>query len=160
MSGHTMCPEMFWAKVDKQGPILRPELGPCWLWTGGKDKDGYGQTKVKGVCTRAHRYAFYLKHGHYPKPCGLHRCDTPPCCNPEHIFEGTVSDNNKDARHKGRSRWINGSQVYNAKLTEVEVKQLRKRVAAGEVQRTLAREYGVCPAIVCEIISRKRWSHI
>ena len=155
-----MTPEMFWAKVNKHGPVVRKELGPCWLWTGGTDKNGYGNVKANGVSQRAHRYAFFLVFGHFPFPCGLHECDNPPCCNPAHIFEGTVSDNNKDAARKGRSNWPKGTERAWAKLTEEKVCSIRKRVAAGEVQRTLAKEYGVCPAIICEVVSRKRWSHI
>jgi len=34
----------FWSKVDKNGPIPqhKPELGPCWVWTGAKMERGYG----------------------------------------------------------------------------------------------------------------------
>jgi hypothetical protein len=36
-------PERFWKKVDKNGPVPahRPELGPCWLWTGALVGRGY-----------------------------------------------------------------------------------------------------------------------
>lgn len=41
-----MPPLSFWPKVDLNGPIPehRPELGPCWVWTGHKlKKSGYGR---------------------------------------------------------------------------------------------------------------------
>ena len=150
----------FWARVDKHGPKVRPELSPCWLWLGRMDKDGYGLLKIDGMTVRAHRYAFYLRYGVWLAPCGLHHCDNPPCCNPEHVFEGTVSDNNKDAAAKHRSLSPYGSTHVGAKLTEAQVLAIRQRVADGEVQRSLAKEYDVSPSIICEIVSKKRWTHV
>jgi hypothetical protein len=151
----------FWARVNKQGPTVCAELGPCWTWTGPTDRGGYGNIKqTHGKSMKAHRYAFFLKHGRYPKPCGLHRCDNPPCCNAEHIFEGTTDDNNKDARRKGRSKWVSGSKVYNAKLTEAKVRHIRKRAAAGESNRALAKEFGMCPQTIDVMILRKTWRHV
>ena len=150
----------FWARVRFDGPIIRPELGHCWLWQGFIDKDGYGLVKFDGQTRRAHRVAVFFETGQWPEPCGLHHCDNPPCCNPTHIFEGTVADNNKDAAAKHRSNWISGSKHVESKLTEVQVLAIRSRVSNGEVQRSLAKEYGVSPSIICEIVSRKRWRHV
>jgi hypothetical protein len=47
-----------------------------------------------------------IDHGWYPKPCGLHKCDNPPCCNPVHLFEGTPKDNTRDMQVKGRAKLI------------------------------------------------------
>jgi len=93
----------FWRHVNKSGPVLRPELGPCWLWMGARYKKGYGLVHVgPGRTTGAHRYAFFLKFARWPEPCGLHRCDNPPCCNPDHVFEGDQADNARDMMAKGR----------------------------------------------------------
>jgi CENP-B N-terminal DNA-binding domain len=157
---HTRQRNRFWARVDKHGPTIRPELGPCWLWLGNKDRQDYGMLKIDGVTVRAHRYSFYLHYSVWPVPCGLHHCDNPPCCNPAHVFEGTVSDNNKDAANKHRSNWISGSKHVESKLTEPQVIAIRQRVTKGEVQRSLAKEYGVCPATICDIVSKKKWRHV
>jgi hypothetical protein len=44
--------EMFWANVDK--------TGLCWLWTGGCNDRGYGQMRIDGRQTYAHRFAYEL----------------------------------------------------------------------------------------------------
>lgn len=96
--------DRFWEKVDKNGPVPahRPELGPCWVWTAGRSH-GYGLIYVdRSGKTRAHRVSFFLKHGRWPQPCGLHRCDNRLCVRPSHIFEGTKADNVRDMDAKGR----------------------------------------------------------
>jgi hypothetical protein len=34
--------------------------------------------------------------------CVCHRCDNPPCVRPDHLFLGTVQENNEDRERKGR----------------------------------------------------------
>jgi len=94
--------ESFWLKVDKN------DANGCWLYTGFRKWDGYGwlNRKVNGKprSMTAHRYSWILAHG---EPANglhiLHRCDNPPCCNPDHLFLGTHQDNMNDRVAKGRS---------------------------------------------------------
>jgi len=79
----------------------------CWLWTGGINGYGYGAIgagypqRMRG----AHRASWELFCGDIPKGIQvLHRCDTPCCVNPLHLFLGTPSDNIKDKMVKGRYR--------------------------------------------------------
>lgn len=99
----------FWSKVDKNGPIPphRPELGPCWLWTGSKARGGYGKISCGPAMTRrmlqTHRVAYELENA--PIPDGYfccHHCDTPGCVRPSHLFAGTNADNVRDCKAKGR----------------------------------------------------------
>jgi hypothetical protein len=89
----------FWPKVDKNGPIPvnRPELGPCWVWTGAKSKGGYGQIRTKGVLDYAHRISYEMVHGPLPKGERDHHvdhlCRNPACCNPGHLEYVTASEN-------------------------------------------------------------------
>jgi hypothetical protein len=86
----------FWNKVNK--------TSGCWLWTAGKHEKGYGTFWVSKKCWKAHRYAWHLKHGKIPSGlCVLHKCDNPPCVNPDHLFLGTVLENNIDMFKKGRN---------------------------------------------------------
>ncbi len=89
--------DRFWLWVDKSG-------GPdaCWLWTGGKSPSGYGKFYINRKTVRAHRASFYLMRGYWPAGIVMHTCDTPPCVNPAHLFEGTTTDNARDMISKGR----------------------------------------------------------
>jgi HNH endonuclease len=91
----------FWPKVRK--------TKTCWLWTGSKNNKGYGQLRVggrKGSARSAHRIAWELANGPLvPGRCILHRCDTPACVRPDHLFEGSKADNTRDMVLKGR--WSN-----------------------------------------------------
>ena len=62
------------------------EGGECWEWTGGKDRDGYGQFTHAGHSYRAHRVAYERRVGEIPEGLVIdHRCKNPACCNPEHL---------------------------------------------------------------------------
>ena len=97
---HGPTPARFWHKVDKDGPVpdYRPELGPCWIWTGGLTSiDEYGTFAVDTTAHRsvlAHRYSYELNVG--PIPDGLqidHLCRVHPCVNPTHLEPVTQREN-------------------------------------------------------------------
>ena len=86
----------FWRFVEK--------TEGCWLWTGAKTGGGYGYIRRSGKeKMSAHRASWEMHNG--PVPEGLwvlHRCDTPACVRPDHLFVGTRADNMRDAHEKGR----------------------------------------------------------
>jgi hypothetical protein len=85
------------------GNIVTDALG-CWIWQGNRDRKGYGRISVKGRTTSTHRLAYRLAHGG-DIPDGLvvrHRCDNPPCVNPDHLEIGTPADNSRDMVERGR----------------------------------------------------------
>jgi hypothetical protein len=83
--------------------------GRCWLWTAGCDDKGNGQITVMTDSgwrpVKAPRAAFFLSRGFWPDQA-CHHCDNPPCVNPDHIFNGTRSDNIRDSMSKGRMNFI------------------------------------------------------
>jgi hypothetical protein len=88
--------ERFLTHVDTDGPIAKnkPDLGRCWLWTGGTTPDGYGVFHYhKSV--RAHRWLYQQVFG--PVPDGLvldhFACDTPRCVRPTHMRPVTTREN-------------------------------------------------------------------
>lgn len=77
----------------------------CWLWTGFEYGNGYGGVKRRPRVILAHRYAWELFVGEIPDSMNvLHRCDTPKCVNPQHLFLGTHLDNMRDCSLKKRTR--------------------------------------------------------
>lgn len=80
-----------------------PNTG-CWLWEGpGKV---YGDMRVDYTYVPAHRFSYETFVGSIPEGMmACHKCDTPMCVNPEHLFLGTNLDNMTDAIRKGRMAW-------------------------------------------------------
>lgn len=99
--------DRFWAKVDKDGAV-HPLLGTkCWLWNGATHPAGYGllgRGRNKEGLIRATHASWKLYTGQ-DVPKGMlimHRCDNPPCCNPDHLELGTHKTNCDDMIKKGR----------------------------------------------------------
>lgn len=109
----------FWARVNKEGPV-HPVLGTrCWEWTGCRVR-GYGQLfRAPGTPDRTHRISWELAHGAIPPGMYVcHKCDNPPCVNPEHLFVGTSSDNHRDCVAKGRTRHPTGDAHWTRRMPE------------------------------------------
>lgn len=138
----------------------RTVRGPsCWIVQGYQNpRNGYVQiAERKGLpMLYAHRVAYELAHG--PIPDGwviAHSCDTPNCVNPDHLFLVTQRQNILDSIHKGRYN-VFGIQKLNAE----QVREIRKRYAAGELQREIAAAFGIARNTVSGIVSGKSWRHL
>ena len=159
----------FWSKVKKAGGDA------CWLWTGARDKHPKGKGLTYGSfgigsrtdhsCrhVKAHRVAWELTHG--PIPDGvkvLHKCDTPHCVRPGHLFLGTQADNVADMMAKGRGVQLSGTQHGNAKFTAKQVADIRfrfvpkARIGNGAAS-VIAKEYGVDRHTVSRMATGRRY---
>lgn len=140
----------------------------CWLWVGASSPvKGRGDearlpylraTTTKGVwgAVKASRFTFEAFHG--PIPAGAfvcHRCDTPMCVNPDHLFLGSQADNIADKVKKGRHP--RGEQV-STKLTLLQAREIRQRADGGETHRLIAADYDITPGMVSAIYRRERWA--
>lgn len=131
-----------------------PDAG-CWLWVSSTNNMGYGQIwdghkKPIG----AHRASWKIHRG--PIPDGLHvlhKCDTPLCVNPDHLFVGTPADNAEDKVAKGRHPVGEGHPF--AKMSASKAMAI---FSATGTQRAIAALFGVPQSQVCAIKRRKIWA--
>lgn len=77
-------------------------IGDCIEWQGSK-RNGYGRRRYKGKVWSAHRAVLDELGLLDPTKLVLHKCDNPSCVNPDHLFQGTQTDNMKDMSAKGRA---------------------------------------------------------
>lgn len=147
--------QRFFEKVSK--------TGECWLWTGARMKNGYGKIIINRKEAKAHRVSWELAHGPIPDGISvLHRCDTPPCVRPSHLFLGTQADNMADmaAKKRGTGWPHKGAKVPGAKLNEDQVREIRRLLYTGITQTELGRQFGVTNGAIHLIANRKNWKHI
>lgn len=132
LAGHTDC----------HGP------DECWLWHGAKNNNGYPQMRVRKVTMLATRLAYEEHHGvnllrgqHV-----LHRCDTPLCLNPSHLFLGDPKSNSEDKVNKGRQ--AKGFALPHTRLSEDQVKEIRSATGS---QGEIAARFGVSQPVVSRV---------
>jgi len=108
-------------------PVTVDQNG-CWNWLGSISSQGYGLFNGKVVYGIVFRMV--------GKTCALdrvicHRCDNKKCINPNHLYEGTYTENMLDSLRAGRGI---GPEVYR-KMVELK--------AQGFIQADIARKLGV-----------------
>jgi hypothetical protein len=153
--------QQYHGKTVAERLMLRIKKGRgCWEWLGAKNLTGYGVMRVGEGNQLAHRLTYALEYGEIPAGLNaLHKCDNPGCVRPDHLFLGTIADNNADMDAKGRrvNGQLKGSAQANAKLTEDIVKVIRKSRARGV---DLARKYGVSQTIISAVRKGHIWKHV
>ncbi len=142
--------DRFWNHV-----LPEPNSG-CWLWTGYRNSKGYGRFSFEGRPQVASRVSWVLSRGSLPDgEYVLHRCDTPACVNPDHLFLGTMADNSKDCARKGRHS--RGERRWNARLTKDDVVSILR---SDDSTLQLSRKYGVSWATIYDIRTGATWKHV
>ena len=140
--------------------VIKCENG-CWEWTGCKrsKRSGYGALKVNGKMYPAHRLAYQLWNGEIPVGMVVrHKCDNPPCVNPEHLEIGSYKDNTNDMMARGRASV--GEKQGCSKLTEDDVREIRILRGFGFTLKELGKMYAVHFATIAYSMNGKNWKHI
>lgn len=124
--------DRFQSKIQiKQGPLDTP----CHIWTGQKNKSGYGKVRIRRLKTQyftVHRLIKAMTDSEFnvedPTQLVCHKCDVPQCCNPDHLYVGNHATNVQDAIDRDRYNHTDqkGENNHNRKLTNAEVMYLIK----------------------------------
>ena len=130
----------------------------CVLWPFAVNPNGYGRVTVRGKSRPAHQLV--LESAGFPKPFPRaevrHLCGVRLCTNVAHLRWGTRSENQRD-RFRAHGDTMRGEKNPRAKLCEGNVRQIRKRLVAGEKVVDLADEYGVSHAAIWLIEAGRTW---
>lgn len=86
-----------------------------------------------------------------------HKCDTPLCVNPEHLFVGTPQENTLDSVAKGR--WGDRAGQMNSQ-SKLDDEMAMAIFMDGATHRSIADRFGVTKATVGKIKRKKLWTHI
>lgn len=160
--------------ASKFDEMLKHTDSGCLLWSGysiksnGLENFRYGRLGINGRKMLAHRYAYERAHGPIPEGMHvLHKCDTPLCCNVDHLFLGTHKENMNDMHGKDRSysgpvTWApKGEKHRSAKLTEEVIMNAKiLHFFSGVSQSQLSRAYRVNNSVMHRAITGKTWKHI
>lgn len=130
----------------------------CWIWTGGTRPNGKGQLYGRhhldnGAAEGAHRFSYALANGLIPDGAYIcHKCDTPLCVNPDHLFASDHIGNMRDMVEKGRSyRGRGENKRGRAALTNEQAEQIREMNLS---QSKIAKIFGISQATVGRIKRR------
>src|SRR5690242_5427979 len=89
--------------IDRFWDFVFPEPNSgCWLWGGPQNGHGYGRLYDGKKAVAAHRLSLSI-HGIHLQfdDVVCHRCNTPCCVNPSHLYVGTQKDNMQQAFREG-----------------------------------------------------------
>ncbi len=108
----------FWSKVS----VIDDEF--CWEWKACIGANGYGHFKIGRTPLGAHVVAYKIIKGEIPKGMLVcHSCDNPKCCNPNHLWLGTVKDNARDKIAKGRDKSF-GKSAQKVRISKISKKTM------------------------------------
>ncbi len=151
--------ERFWSKVNKTESI-----DDCWEWNASGRGKGYGSIKYDGKIIDAHRLSWMMTNNKFDLTKDdfiCHKCDNPPCVNPNHLFLGNHSVNMKDAYDKGRThpelnlteefRFKLGCKPANSALVESQILEIKQLLLNGEKVGKIAKLFNISRYKVSDI---------
>lgn len=156
----------FWKHVLRGGP------DDCWMWLSSRNRKGYGHFGVPTLpqkpwqTTEAHRFSWVVaaRKDIPDGMCVCHTCDHPGCVNPNHLFVGTIQDNNKDRCGKQRTSRKprnQGTKNHFSRLNEESVQKIRHLCDSGEANfSAIGRDFGVSSNTISRIAHRDTWRSV
>ena len=162
MTKHNLTIEdRFWSKVDKGS------ADGCWEWTGNKHKFGYGTISIDGRPRATHRVSWEIHNGNIPEgtgyhgTCICHKCDNPSCVRPEHLFLGSVQENNNDMVKKGRRSSQKGANNPRSKINSTQARVIRRHANRNLMtHKEIGSIFSISSSSVAGIKSLRRWAHV
>lgn len=133
----------------------------CWIWTASVNKAGYGQISMPGRPMLAHRVCWEFYKG--PIPNGkfiCHKCDTPGCINPDHMFVGDHRDNMQDMRNKGRAPKVESAKGDKNKSSKISNETALAIFNAEGPQREICKTFNVSRSTLQAIKYGRQWSSV
>ena len=158
--------QLFWEKVDKNGPEpetrIHLDIEPqCWIWIGGKSQDGYGVLGGVGWKSGSHRFSWKIHFGKIPEGMEVcHKCNNRACVRPGHLFLGTHGDNIRHAFSEGRMVRPKGVNHPKCKMNDDIVRSIRLRYESGESALEISRDIGMDSGAVFHAVVGITWKHI
>ena len=146
--------ERFHGKYEKSGD--------CWIWVAGTRPNAkgtlYGRHYMdNGKSIGAHRFSYMLHHGDIPTGGYIcHKCDTPLCVNPDHLFLSDHKGNMEDMVKKGRSYKGSGEKANSSKLTNEQATEIRRSTLS---QSKLSKIYNVSQSTISRIKNMETYVH-
>lgn len=160
--------------------VRQDETSHCWLWSGSRQRTGYGGLSHARKRLLAHRVSYELHTGPIPAGfCILHACDNPPCVNPRHLLLGTQRENVRDRDRKGRGNTLgrstpedrrprgprHGSATHPERfrrtgplLSDEAARDIRDRYGrGGTTHAELAARYGVSLSAIGAVVRGRTW---
>ncbi len=130
----------------------------CWIWMKSTCDCGYGTCSWNGKIFKTHRISWRVHRGEIPFGMHvLHRCDLPPCINPDHLFLGTHQENMRDKKEKKRSASVLGTKNPRAILTQEDVFEIFHSTGPAA---NIAAKFNVNRGTVYSIRNGHNWRHL
>jgi len=147
---------------DVRAKVIVTPLG-CWEWQGSRDLDGYGRVNYRMAgrmsALRVPRVVLALTLRRPLVLDALHTCDNPPCCAPDHLYEGDAAQNTRDRQERGR-HWVRaGVEHGHSTLTEADVQAIRVAVLT-ERQRDVAARFSTSQATVSRLVNHHTYTGV
>lgn len=129
----------------------------CWIWQQ-STREGYGRLVRHGKSWNAHVFSFTALIR--PVADGEqinHHCHVRACCNPEHLYAGSQSENMRDMQRAGRSNYLRGGKNGNSQINDQTAMEI---YCSTGIARKVAELHGVSISLVYAIRKKQVWRHI